>query len=132
MKGVARIVVDGRTIVKTGLEKDWNRLVDFIPLDNEPIYYKPDENHDEWRMKMGDGVTPLINLPFARMASIPGFDPDNIVAKRVEHKLTFGAGQVYQYDGSADVTVPVYTGDYEDVPHSDPDVGYQEDNFNDD
>lgn len=26
------------------------------------------------------------------------------------HKLTFGAGGVYQYDGSADVTVPVYTG----------------------
>ena len=26
------------------------------------------------------------------------------------HKLTFGAGGVYQYDGSADVIVPVYTG----------------------
>ena len=26
------------------------------------------------------------------------------------HKLTFGAGGVYQFDGSADVTVPVYTG----------------------
>ena len=26
------------------------------------------------------------------------------------HKLIFGAGGVYQYDGSADVTVPVYTG----------------------
>lgn len=26
------------------------------------------------------------------------------------HKLTFGADGVYQYDGSADVTVPVYTG----------------------
>lgn len=26
------------------------------------------------------------------------------------HKLTFGAGQQYIYDGSADVTVPVYTG----------------------
>lgn len=26
------------------------------------------------------------------------------------HTLTFGAGGVYQYDGSADVTVPVYTG----------------------
>ncbi len=26
------------------------------------------------------------------------------------HKLTFGAGGIYQYDGSADVTVPVYTG----------------------
>lgn len=29
---------------------------------------------------------------------------------RLSHKLTFGAGGVYQYDGSADVTVPVYTG----------------------
>lgn len=26
------------------------------------------------------------------------------------HKLTFGAGQAYTYDGSADVIVPVYTG----------------------
>ena len=26
------------------------------------------------------------------------------------HKLTFGAGQSYVYDGSADVTVPVFTG----------------------
>lgn len=28
----------------------------------------------------------------------------------LSHKLTFGAGGVYQFDGSADVTVPVYTG----------------------
>lgn len=28
------------------------------------------------------------------------------------HRLTFGAGGVYQYDGSADVTVPVYTGNF--------------------
>lgn len=26
------------------------------------------------------------------------------------HKLTFGAGGAYVFDGSADVTVPVYTG----------------------
>lgn len=26
------------------------------------------------------------------------------------HKLTFGAGGAYVYDGSADITVPVYTG----------------------
>ena len=26
------------------------------------------------------------------------------------HKLTFGAGNIYEYDGSADITVPVYTG----------------------
>ena len=26
------------------------------------------------------------------------------------HKLTFGSGGIYVYDGSEDVTVPVYTG----------------------
>jgi hypothetical protein len=29
------------------------------------------------------------------------------------HKLTFGAGGEYVYDGSKDVTVPVYDGSYE-------------------
>lgn len=31
------------------------------------------------------------------------------------HKLTFGAGKVYEYDGSEDVTVPVYTGETENI-----------------
>ena len=35
--------------------------------------------------------------------------PDNGIAQRLAHKLTFGNG-TYVYDGSADVTVPVYTG----------------------
>lgn len=29
------------------------------------------------------------------------------------HRLTFGAEQEYVYDGTEDVTVPVYMGDYE-------------------
>jgi hypothetical protein len=32
------------------------------------------------------------------------------VADKVTHKLTFGAGGAFVFDGSADVTVPVYTG----------------------
>lgn len=31
---------------------------------------------------------------------------------RLEHTLTFGAGQQYVFDGSEDVTVPVYLGTY--------------------
>jgi len=30
------------------------------------------------------------------------------------HKLTFGAGQAFVYDGSEDVTVPVYQGEIEE------------------
>ena len=128
---MATTTIKTRTIVKNGLEEDWNKLAEFIPLKNEPIFYKPDANHENLRMKMGDGVTPLKDLPFVSMSSIPGFDPDNIIAKKVEHKLTFGSGAVYQYDGSADVTVPVYTGNY-GVANNEPDVGYQEDSFEDD
>ena len=32
------------------------------------------------------------------------------VANKVAHKLTFGAGEAFVFDGSEDVTVPVYTG----------------------
>ena len=32
------------------------------------------------------------------------------MADKVMHKLTFGAGGAFVFDGSADVTVPVYTG----------------------
>jgi len=43
-----------------------------------------------------------------------GLNADNIVAKKLKHTLTFGNGGAYQFDGSADVTVPVYNGDYSD------------------
>jgi hypothetical protein len=32
----------------------------------------------------------------------------------VLHKLTFGADKEYTYDGTEDVTVPVYNGEYKD------------------
>lgn len=34
----------------------------------------------------------------------------NAIPTKLNHKLTFGAGETYVYDGSEDVTVPVYTG----------------------
>lgn len=40
-------------------------------------------------------------------------DLDNLTvgtADKLSHTLTFGADGFYQFDGSADVTVPVYTG----------------------
>jgi hypothetical protein len=35
---------------------------------------------------------------------------DTLVAQKTAHTLTFGAGQEYKFDGSQDVTVPVYSG----------------------
>lgn len=43
------------------------------------------------------------------MSSISGLQ-EALSNVTLPHKLTFGAGEAYVFDGSADVTVPVYTG----------------------
>jgi hypothetical protein len=108
---VATVVGGTRFFLKNGKEANWDKVDDFIPGKGEPIVYNVDENHAYTRLKFGDGIHLPRDLPFTN-GNIDGIDLDNIVAKRVEHKLIFGAGQNYQYDGSADVTVPVYTGNY--------------------
>lgn len=84
-------------------------------------------------IKIGNGTSLPRNLPFVDAATIDGIGLNDIVAKRVGHRLTFGAGGEFVFDGSADVTVPVYTGEY--TPgneNSGVDAGYQEDEFSDD
>ena len=48
------------------------------------------------------------NLPTTD--AVTSYVQDKINNIQLRHKLTFGAGGRYEYDGSADVTVPVYTG----------------------
>ena len=62
-----------------------------------------DENTQEYisSITLPDGTTYLIKDKEAIHVA------DNITLK---HKLTFGAGEADIFDGSADVTVPVYTG----------------------
>ena len=108
----AEIVSNARYVLKHGTEAEWNHVLNFYPLLGEAIVYTVDEEHEFPRFKVGDGKTLPKDLPFAA-GGIPGFDPDHIVAERVGHTLTFGNGGTYRYDGSADVTVPVYAGGYQ-------------------
>lgn len=105
---MASKTLNARILLKNGTEADWNVINDFIPGNGEMIIYNKDETHSSPRVKVGDGVHIPRDLPFIDT----GIDIDNIVASKVKHKLTFGMGEVYQYDGSTDVTVPVYTGHY--------------------
>ena len=107
---MAEIRRNVRIFLKNGLEENWEKITDFIPGKGEMIIYNVDENHSTPRIKIGDGIHLPKDLPFINANPFEDFDVNNITAKRVEHKLTFGAGQEYQYDGSADITVPVYTG----------------------
>lgn len=99
-----------RIQLKNDTENNWNKALSFIPLMGEVIIYSPDDSHPFSRIKVGDGVTTVINLPFIDATTIDGVDIDNIVAKKLNHTITFGANQEFVFDGSEDIVVPVYTG----------------------
>ncbi len=108
--------IKSRVQLKNDTEANWNKAgpkddsLGFIPLKGELIIYSPDEAHPFSRLKVGDGITNVVELPFIDANTINGVDINNIEASRLQHKLTFGAREEYTFDGSQDVTVPVYNG----------------------
>lgn len=56
--------IKSRIIHKHDIEANWNRAETFIPKQGEIIVYDIDENYTYERMKIGDGKTTIINLPF--------------------------------------------------------------------
>lgn len=109
---MAKIKRNVRIFLKNGLEENWEKITDFIPGKGEAIIYNADDTHSTPRIKIGDGIHIPRDLPFISTELPNSFDINNITAKRVEYKLIFGADGTYQYDGSEQVTVPVYTGEY--------------------
>ena len=50
--------------MKYDTEEHWNRAVNFCPLKGEVIIYSTDDTHPFCRLKVGDGVTKVTELPF--------------------------------------------------------------------
>jgi hypothetical protein len=55
---------NARIIHKGDTEVNWNKAIGFIPRAKEIIIYLPDENYNYCRMKIGDGVNGINELPF--------------------------------------------------------------------
>lgn len=78
---------------------------------------------DTLLLKIGDGTLDWIHLPYLNKLD-PSYFTQNedgtvtfneefindVLTPKTFHKLTFGANGAYEFDGSQDVTVPVYTG----------------------
>lgn len=56
--------INGRILLKHDSEANWAKATNFIPKAGEAIIYDPDETHTEPRIKIGDGVNVVGNLPF--------------------------------------------------------------------
>lgn len=56
--------IASRIIHKHDIETNWNKATTFIPKQGEVIVYDIDDLHDYERIKIGDGVTAVTELPF--------------------------------------------------------------------
>lgn len=67
-----------RVQLKSDTEENWNKVgpqngsSGFVPLLGELIIYQPDDNHLYSRLKVGDGNTNVVNLPFIDAGTIDG------------------------------------------------------------
>jgi hypothetical protein len=58
-------------------EGQWSLVPNFVPLQGEFIIFDPDEKHAYARLKVGDGSTPLRNLPFFIESATDAFMTNN-------------------------------------------------------
>lgn len=69
---MAQDTVKARIRLKTDTESNWNKALNFVPLKGEVIVYSIDESHPFCRLKIGDGKTNVVGLPFIDSATING------------------------------------------------------------
>ena len=60
-----------RSQQKYDTEAHWKLATGFVPLAGEVIVYAPDETHDNARIKIGDGHTPVNSLLFVEQTCAP-------------------------------------------------------------
>jgi len=61
---MATNTIKTRIQLKNDTEAHWNLATNFIPRMGEVIIYSADDTHPFSRLKIGDGNTTVINLPF--------------------------------------------------------------------
>ena len=61
---MGRVEINTRVINKHDTEANWNSHPSFIPDKSEIIVYDKDDNYNYPRVKIGDGVTTVVALPF--------------------------------------------------------------------
>ena len=82
----------GRLVQKHDLEKNWIKAENFIPMAGEVIIYDRDDNitdeslkgtYSYERIKIGDGVQNVNNLPFVSVEVITNDEIDAICGAKI-------------------------------------------------
>lgn len=62
---MAENILTSRIISIHDIEANWKKTINFIPRQGEIVIYDMDDNHTFSRIKIGDGVTTVNDLPFS-------------------------------------------------------------------
>ena len=65
-------VIKTRIQLKNDTEANWNKAINFIPKSGEIIIYSADDSHPYSRLKVGDGATTVVSLPFIDSGTLNG------------------------------------------------------------
>ena len=82
-------VIKERIQLKNDTEANWNKARNFIPLKGEVIIYSTDDTHPFSRIKIGDGTTPVIDLPFIDATSINGTSMRSNTEEYWSHQINY-------------------------------------------
>ena len=61
---MANNTIKTRIQLKNDTEVNWDKAINFVPLQGEIIIYSADESHPFSRIKIGNGLSTVSNLPF--------------------------------------------------------------------
>lgn len=104
--------LNGRIINKHDIESNWIKATNFTPMLGELIIYDVDDSHDYERMKIGDGVTNVNDLPF--VSTHPDFNENNENAAEYIHNRThykYVEESVYVPNNTYEGIIKTYTSD---------------------
>lgn len=79
-----------RIMQKHDTEANWASKTDFVPLKGEIIVYDKDSTHNYARVKIGDGVTKINNLPF----TLPTASSSILGGVKIGSNISISSGKI--------------------------------------
>lgn len=103
-----KVVLSSRFFILHDTEANWVNMTSFIPEKGEPVVYDVDEDYNYERLKIGDGVRNVNELPFLENTGPAGYTPK----KGVDY---FTENDIAEMVSAVIAALPVYNGEVESV-----------------
>ena len=100
--GLSNNTIKTRIQLKSDTTVNWNQagINGFIPLSGEIIVYEIDQDHPYARLKVGDGINTINNLPFIEGETLNGKKTEIVTFDNFESRPQYGSSDKLYIDKS--------------------------------